>query len=136
MAVENRERIAWAVMLLGVQPADHVLEIGFGPGIAIERLASIVHLVAGVDVSEVMVAQASRRNAAAIRAGRVDLTQGSAGNLPYLDQQFDRVLAINSLHIWSAPQTGLHEIHRVLKPGGLRAGCDCRTATIESGRTA
>jgi len=27
----NRQRNGWVVSLLGVQPADHVLEIGFGP---------------------------------------------------------------------------------------------------------
>ena len=35
----NRQRNRWAVSLLGVQPADQVLEIGFGPGLAIAQLA-------------------------------------------------------------------------------------------------
>jgi hypothetical protein len=33
----NRQRNRWAVSLLDVRPADQVLEIGFGPGLAIAQ---------------------------------------------------------------------------------------------------
>jgi SAM-dependent methyltransferase len=71
----NRRRIAWAVSLLEAAPTDRVLEIGFGPGIAIRELSRRVTrgLVCGVDHSAVMVRQAARRNAAAMSTGRVDL---------------------------------------------------------------
>lgn len=70
--------------MLDVQPADHVLEIGFGQGIAIAELAGRATRgqVYGIDHSEVMVQQAGRRNAAAIRAHRVHLTHGSVDQLP------------------------------------------------------
>ncbi|HMF05224.1 MAG TPA: SAM-dependent methyltransferase, partial [Acidimicrobiia bacterium] len=53
----NRKRNVWAAGLLDVQPEDRVLEIGFGPGIAIEATAGRATrgLVAGVDHSELMV---------------------------------------------------------------------------------
>src|SRR6201996_3046584 len=35
----NRQRSAWVVSLLAVRPADRVLEIGFGPGLALAALA-------------------------------------------------------------------------------------------------
>src|ERR1019366_2196094 len=34
----TRQRNGWVVSLLGVQPADRVLEIGFGPGLAVAEL--------------------------------------------------------------------------------------------------
>jgi hypothetical protein len=37
----NRRRNGWAVSLLNVQPRDRVLEIGFGPGIAIRKMSQI-----------------------------------------------------------------------------------------------
>ena len=66
----NRKRNVWAVSLMDVQPSDRVLEIGFGPGIAIRELArrATRGQVVGIDRSEVMRAQAARRNAAEIRA--------------------------------------------------------------------
>lgn len=123
LAFQNRERIAWTVAQLKPQATDHLLEIGFGPGVSTELLAQrVTHgRVAGVDISEVMVQQASRRNAAAIRSGHVDLRQGVVSALPYDPDTFDTVLAINSLHHWNEVASGLREAHRVLKTGGTIA---------------
>src|ERR1700760_717490 len=79
----NRRGRAWVVSLLAVRPADRVLEIGFGPGLAVAALvrAGAGH-VYGIDHSGVMLRQASRRNAAAIRAGRVTLTEAAVDQLP------------------------------------------------------
>src|SRR3979490_276212 len=54
----------WLVDLLDVQPEDRVLEVGFGPGVAIELIAARATrgLVTGVDSSHVMVRQAPNRN--------------------------------------------------------------------------
>lgn len=123
MAYENRERIAWAVSQLGLQSDDHVLEIGIGPGLGVELAAESVTngFVAGVDISRTMVQQASQRNARGVQEGRIDLQQGTASDLPYEDDSFDKVFAINSFHHWSDTAAGLREIWRVLKPGGLIA---------------
>src|SRR5215470_16638105 len=101
----NRQRNVWAVDLLGVEPTDRVLEIGFGPGIAIRELSRrATHgLVCGVDHSDVMVRQATRRNAAAIRAGRVALPCGAAEHLPAFAEPFDKVLAVNNMGMWREP---------------------------------
>src|SRR6266566_3716781 len=101
----NRKRNIWAVGLLDVQPDDRVLEIGFGPGVAVREVArrATSGLVVGIDHSEVMLRQARRRNAAAVRDGRVDLRLGSAEHLPGFDESFDKILAVNSLMFWDDP---------------------------------
>lgn len=116
----NRKRNVWAAGLLDVQPDDRVLELGFGPGIAIEALArrATRGLVVGVDHSEVMVRQATRRNAACVRAGRVDLRLGDAQQLPVFDAPFDEVLSVNSLLFWDDPAARLKELRELLRPGG------------------
>jgi SAM-dependent methyltransferase len=116
----NRERNVWAVGLLDVQPEDRVLEIGFGPGVAVQEIArrATDGLVVGVDHSEVMLRQATRRNAAAVRAGRVDLRLGTAEHLPEFDAPFDRILAVNSLMFWDDPVARLKELRGLLRPGG------------------
>ena len=133
----NRQRSRWVVSLLDIRPADRVLELGFGPGVAIAALAraGAAH-VYGVDHSGVMLRQASKRNAAAIRAGRVTLIKASADQLPPgLDGPFDAILAVNSLGFWPAPGQRLAELRRRLAPGGRMAIASqprCPGATSDS----
>ncbi len=123
MALTNRDLNTWAVDQLAVRPSDHVLEIGFGPGLAVQTLARRARhgLVEGVDVSPLMVEQATRRNAAMVKAGRVRLQIGSVSTLPYAERSFDRVLAVNNVQFWTNLSDDLHEVARVLRPGGTLA---------------
>jgi ubiquinone/menaquinone biosynthesis C-methylase UbiE len=137
----NRQRSIWVVSLLGVRPADKVLEIGFGPGVAIAALARAgAGHVYGIDHSGVMLRQASRRNAAAIRAGRVTLIRASVGQLPpALDGPFDAILAVNSLAFWPAPAQRLTELRRRLAPAGriaIASQTRCPGATADTSRSA
>jgi ubiquinone/menaquinone biosynthesis C-methylase UbiE len=118
MAFKNRERSEWVLSLLDLRAADRVLEIGFGPGADIARASRVAAFVAGVDHSEVMLGQASRRNRGAIRAGRVELHCGVAAQLPCPDSKFDCAFAINSAQFWKESAKAFGEIRRVLKPGG------------------
>ena len=137
----NRQRSRWVVSLLDVRPASQVLEIGFGPGLAVAALvrAGAGH-VYGLDHSAVMLRQASRRNAAAIRAGRVTLINASVDQLPpALDGPFDVILAVNALAFWPAPAERLAELRRRLAPGGRIAIASqprCPGATADTSRSA
>jgi ubiquinone/menaquinone biosynthesis C-methylase UbiE len=116
----NVERSRWAVSLLHVQPTDRVLEIGFGPGIAIAEFArrATQGQVYGIDHSEVMVRQAGRRNAAAVRAGRVHLAHASVDELPSFGAPLDAMLAVNSLGFWPDPVERLRQLRLLLRPAG------------------
>lgn len=118
----NRQRNSWVVSLLDVQPTDRVLEIGFGPGVAIAELSRRVgpsgH-VYGIDHSEVMLRQATKRNAAAIQGGRVTLALGTVEQLPpALDGPFDAVFAVNALGFWRTPAERLEDLRGRLRHGG------------------
>jgi ubiquinone/menaquinone biosynthesis C-methylase UbiE len=123
MAEANAAINSWAVSLLSIKVNEYVLEIGFGPGVAIQELAehTPARLIAGVDHSEIMLTQASTRNARAIQDGRVELKLGSVSVLPYQDAYFDKVFTVNSFHFWNEPSTDLTEIRRTMKPNGLFA---------------
>jgi ubiquinone/menaquinone biosynthesis C-methylase UbiE len=121
MAMKNGDRSVWVFSLLDLKPSDRVLEIGFGSGADMARASATAAFVAGVDHSDVMVRQAARRNAPAIREGRVNLQLGSAAQLAYPDSHFDKVFAINSVQFWKDLNKALNEINRVLKPGGWLA---------------
>ena len=119
----NRRRNIWVVSLLDVQPTDRVLEIGFGPGIAVKELSRLTSrgTVFGIDQSDVMVRQARRRNAAAVRVGRVDLRLGSVEVLPGLGHPVDKILSVNSMGFWHDPVDRLKELRGILRPGGIIA---------------
>jgi ubiquinone/menaquinone biosynthesis C-methylase UbiE len=123
MARMNEDCGAWVADQLKVGPNDHILEVGFGPGVIIQLLAKLASAgrVAGIDPSREMVEQARARNATAVRSGLVDLRGGSVENLPFPDNRFDKVLAINSMQVWPDALAGLRETRRVMKPGGQLA---------------
>lgn len=120
LARTKRDFTQWVIPLLEVQPDSKVLEIGFGPGVAIQILAATASTgsVAGVDYSQEMVEQATTRNAKAIAVGIVQLHYGSVEKLPFADDTFDRVLAINSMQVWPDVIVGLRGIWRVMVGGG------------------
>jgi SAM-dependent methyltransferase len=139
----NRQRNAWVVSLLDVHPGERVLEIGFGPGVAIAQLSRRVGAgghVYGIDHSDVMLRQASRRNRAAIAAGRVTLSRAPVDQLlPALAGRLDAVLAVNSVGFWPAPAERLGELRRRLRPGGRIAVASqprCPGATASTSRKA
>jgi SAM-dependent methyltransferase len=119
----NRRRNAWAVSLLDVRRDDRVLELGFGPGLAIRELSRIAAegYVCGIDHSELMLRWARRRNADGLRRGVVDLRLGSVDELPAFDALFDKILAVNTILFGSEPIARLAELRRLLRPGGLIA---------------
>lgn len=123
MAKRNEPAASWTTSLLNIQPDNHILEIGFGPGVAIQYASekAVKGFVAGIDYSQTMVQAARKRNATAVKAGRVDLKHGDVTSLPYQDEAFDRVFTIHCVYFWAKPIDCLKEIRRVLKSGGVIA---------------
>jgi arsenite methyltransferase len=108
---------------LDLQPDDRVLEVGFGGGELISRLAGIVTAgsMAGVDFSPAMVALCARRFATLIAHRRLELYCASAESLPLPANQFTKACTVNTIYFWSDPRGPLNEIHRVLRAGGRLA---------------
>jgi len=106
--------------VLGVQPGDDVLEIGYGPGGLIRLLAERTGAasIRGVDPSAEMRDQASRHNRQAVRAGRVRLELGTADRTGLPDASVDRVVSVRNVAIWPDLEAAVGELHRVARPGG------------------
>lgn len=117
----NRQRNAWTVDLLDVQQGWRVLEIGFGPGLSLRRLASRVGptgLIAGIDVSATMLRQARGRNREAIASGLMDLRVAPVTEIPDALTNLDAVVAVNTVGFWPDRVARFREILTRLAPGG------------------
>lgn len=115
------ERIAWAVSQLSVGPADHLLEIGCGPGVAAALITE--HLVTGtitaIDRSPTAIQRARQRNRAAIAAGRASFQQVTLEGADLGTTRYDKVFAVNVNLFWVRDATTeLATVGRALAPGG------------------
>ena len=121
LAAENKELNTWAVQMLQIQPQERILEIGFGPGVAITEMVRITDSceITGIDSSKIMVERARNLNKEAIRSGQVDLIYGSSDDLSGLAGNYDKVIAINNVMYWNNPSLTLQGVARLLKQGGL-----------------
>ena len=119
----NVARNRWTVDLLQVQEGDHILEIGFGPGLALQRVAGLAvrGRVVGIDHSGLMLQKAARRNRSAIKTGVVDLKQGGLELLPQLGETFDKIFSVNVLQFQANHREALQLIRAALKPNGVVA---------------
>src|SRR5829696_7751284 len=108
-AHRNRKHNRWAVALLDVQPQDHILEMGFGPGLAIRELAR----------------RATRRFRAWNGRRRGGLDRRYAAAAPWRDE--------TGVHWWlRAVDVGFVPAVVHLRPRPA-AGCGCVALPIRSG---
>ncbi len=104
MGLVNAKPNAVALAALDLGDGESLIELGCGPGHALQSLLRAPHLkrAIGLDWSETMLAQAARRNRRALEAGRLALVRGDFANLPFDDEIADAVLAVNVVYFMSA----------------------------------
>ena len=100
-----------------VSHGQRAIDVGCGPGALTAELVSRLgpHAVAAVDPSAPFVAAAQARNPGA------DIRRASAEQLPFPDRMFDAALAQLVVHFMSDPVSGLAEMARVTRHGGVVA---------------
>ena len=77
--------------------------------------------VYGIDYSKDCVVVAKRVNKKSINAGRVKILHATVESLPFPDDFFDLVTAVETYYFWPDLVDNLKEIRRVLKPRGFIA---------------
>ena len=122
MAGKASERFVWgAVDTLGVRPADRLLEVGCGHGVAVslvcERLTT--GTITAIDRSPTMIAMATRRNREHVDAGRAVLEAVALEDADLGHQRFDKVFAFNVAPFWQQPQAALGAVREHLGPEGV-----------------
>lgn len=116
----NADLNAAAVDALVPFPGDRVLEVGFGPGEALRRLAAVrdIGKITGIDHSRTMLAMADQRNRPAIAHGGMELRLASIDAAPFSERSFDAILAVDCVQYWPDLISDLAVTRRLLRPGG------------------
>ena len=110
----------WGLEHVSIAARSRILDIGCGGGRTMRRMAELAadaH-VDGVDYAPASVSIARETNAELIAAGRAAVHQASVSRLPFADQSFDLVTAVETHYYWPDFPNDLREVRRVLKPGG------------------
>ena len=112
----------WGLDFIPIKNGWTMLDIGCGGGATLRRLLkrSDAGRVYGLDISEQSVAKARDLNADLL-GKQVFVDLGSADRLPYPDEQFDLVTAVETVYFWPNLPACFQEVKRVLKPGGYFA---------------
>lgn len=100
-------------------PTDHVLEIGCGTSSTALELAGHVSHITATDISPAMI-EIGREKAAEASVGNITLIAGEADSpTVFANGPFDKVLALNVLHLLENQPEVLAKLHANMKPGGL-----------------
>jgi arsenite methyltransferase len=106
---------------LRASAGESILDLGSGPGFLACELAQEVGAtgrIVAVDISSDMNSIASKRIAAAGLGGRVEILEGDATALAFADATFDAAGSMQVIEYLAEPDAALHQLFRVLRPGG------------------
>ena len=104
--------------LLDLQSDDDLVEIACGNGHFLQKYASHVRSVVGLDLSALGIELANRKHADRVVAGTAEFICADASKFPWDDGMFSVATTMGSLPLFRNPRQALKEIHRVLRPGG------------------
>jgi len=118
MNFTNSNIISRVIDSLNLQHNDSILEIGPGNG---AHVSSFINNASegeyhGIDISELMLAEASNSNAA---FKNVFFQHTNGSDIPFEENRFNKIFTANTIYFWDEPQVFADEIARVLKTGGI-----------------
>ena len=119
-AVESMAGTGNPFALGALTPGERVVDCGSGSGadaLIAARLVGPEGRVIGVDMTREMLAKA-RRNAALAGLANVEFRAGMLEAIPVADGWADVVISNGVLNLVPDKGAALHEMHRVLRPGG------------------
>jgi len=110
----------WGLEHVLIEKRFTILDVGCGGGRTIQKMAAIAPegMLYGIDYAEGSVAASRGKNAQLIKEGRVEILKASVSQLPFPDDKFDLVSAVETQYYWPDLVKDMREILRVLKPGG------------------
>ena len=118
LRAESKAKLPWVlneIQKLDGNQQKNILDVGCGGGFLSNALAQHGYEVTGVDLSEESLRVAKAHDL----SGTITYMPADAYHLPFEDQSFDVVTAMDFLEHVDRPEDVVKECARVLKPGGL-----------------
>jgi ubiquinone/menaquinone biosynthesis C-methylase UbiE len=106
------------VRAIAPQPGEHVLDIGAGMGPATMLAAKAGASVLAVDPTPYMQRILGVRRLGQRRRTAIRVADGAAESIPADDHSVDALWTVNTMHHWTDLDAAVHELARVLRPGG------------------
>ena len=106
-----------AVAAINALPAERILEVGVGTGLALPHYAAGKR-VTGIDLSPEMLAVAERRVRAGVAATIEGLHEMDAEAMTFPEASFDAAVAMFVASVVPNPRRLMAEMRRVVRPGG------------------
>lgn len=105
--------------ILDIKDQDNLFEIGYGHGIGIERILSKYNCsISGIDFSELMYKEATKRNKRQIELNNVKLYFGDFLSFDFGELRFDKIFCINVIYFWDNLEKPFLTIRNGLKENG------------------
>lgn len=101
----NIARNQWMLDLMQLQAQDKCLEIGFGPGIALQGAMQQVSrgVIVGIDHSEIMLKQAQHRINSMPHETQIQLQVADIEKKPPFQIRFNQIYSANVVMFWQNP---------------------------------
>jgi len=111
---------SWGLELIDISENSTVLDIGCGGGRTVARLAERAPngKVYGIDYSADCVRWSKKFNEQLISEGRAEIIHSDLENTPFEANQFDLVLAVETIYFWPDLVCCFEAVKKMLKPGG------------------
>lgn len=111
----------WGFSHLNNINPTQIADLGCGGGINIKKLIKIFPnaTVTGFDYSKVSIKKSKEENKDSINKGICKLVQGDVSCMPFENETFDLLTAVETIYFWPGPQKSFQEVYRVLKTGGV-----------------
>ena len=111
----------WAIKQTTISDNYRILEVGYGGGSTIKNLLALnknleIH---GIDISKESYRTAQRVHSDSIRKGSVQLKIGNVKNMPYQNNYFDRIFAIQTHIFWKDIKKSFQEVYRVMSSNSI-----------------
>jgi len=121
MNIMNQKQYRAVLDNINLEANDVLLDIGFGNGYLIHKLLkrNIPIKICGIDISNDMVNNVSKKYKRFIDDGYLSLYLENIANTSFEKEMYNKIYTINTMYFWNELEKCFSEIKRILKPNGI-----------------